>query len=374
MVLENSFIRDYKINKKIGEGGMGSVYLAEDTMLERKVAIKVLNPLLTSDPQFTERFRQEAKVQASLIHPNIVALHSFFEDSGNYFMAMEYAKGVTLKQLMQKIGAIPEQRAIKIFLQILEGVGYAHQKGIVHRDLKPSNIMIDENDAVKIMDFGIAKVLGDRGMTKTGTKMGTIYYMSPEQIRAAKDIDQRTDIYSLGIVLYEMLTGRVPFNTNTESDFEIMNEIVNNSFHDVRKYNPSVSEITAKVIDKMIAKQKEERYATCYQTTIKFSEGLSAYSKDNIESFKPNNLESNEQSLKRDKLPENFTHKKSNNVISRVDVIDKRTDNSRMRRQYGKASSKELVELKARLRQKKRTILLLFFFLLIIILIGQYLQ
>ncbi len=261
-------IREYKIIEKIGEGGMGEVFLAEDENLGRMVAIKALAPELLRNSELIERFKQEARVQASLIHPNIVSLFTFFSEQNSMYMVLEYAPGKTLKEEIKQLGVIEESKALLLLHQILEGVGYAHQKGIVHRDLKPSNIMLDENDAVKIMDFGIAKVLGDRGMTKTGTKMGTIYYMSPEQIRAAKDIDQRTDIYSLGIVLYEMLTGRVPFNTNTESDFEIMNEIVNNSFPDVRKYNPSVSEITAKVIDKMIAKQKEERYATCYQCGI----------------------------------------------------------------------------------------------------------
>ena len=258
-------IRGFEIIKKLGEGGMGSVYLAKDKMLARKVAIKFLNPLLTADQQFVERFQQEAKVHASLMHTNIVSLHAFFEEEGNYYMIMEYARGETLKSIIQKTGLIPDQRAIKIMSQILEGVGYAHQKGIVHRDLKPSNIMLDENDAVKIMDFGIAKVLGDRGMTKTGTKMGTIYYMSPEQIRAAKDIDQRTDIYSLGIVLYEMLTGKLPFNTNTESDYEVMNEIVLGSIGDPRTIVNNISEQTALVVQKMCEKKKDNRYVTCYQ-------------------------------------------------------------------------------------------------------------
>ena len=205
-ITKNTILRDYQIIDELGKGGMGTVYLAEDQMLRRKVAIKVLNPILTDDAQFTERFRHEARVQASLIHSNIVTLYNFFEEDGYYCMVMEYAEGETLKEKIQKEGAIEEERALKIFRQMLEGVGYAHEKGIIHRDIKPSNIIIDSRDRVKIMDFGIAKILGDRGMTKTGTKLGTIYYMSPEQIRAEKDIDQRTDIYSLGITLYEMVT------------------------------------------------------------------------------------------------------------------------------------------------------------------------
>src|ERR1035437_1079860 len=140
---ENTLLRDYKIICKIGEGGMGSVYLAEDTMLDRKVALKVLNPLLTEDPHFIDRFRQEAKVQAGLIHPNIVTLYNFFMEENNYYMVMEYAAGITLKEFIKKTGPIPEERALRILKQILEGLGYAHAKRIIHRDIKPGNIIID---------------------------------------------------------------------------------------------------------------------------------------------------------------------------------------------------------------------------------------
>jgi serine/threonine protein kinase len=252
-------IRDYTILSKLGEGGMGDVYLAEDTMLDRRVAIKVLNPILTQDTQFVERFRQEAKVQSSLIHPRIVSLYHFFNEGGTYCMVMEYAEGETLKSLIERMGPIPEGRALKIFGQMLDAVGYAHSKGIVHRDIKPSNIMLDGGDNVKVMDFGIAKIMGDRGMTKTGTKMGTLYYMSPEQVRAAKDIDHRTDIYSLGVTLFEMLTGRLPFNTGTDSEFEIMREIVESNIPDPRFIQPTISESTARRVLLLTRKDRELR-------------------------------------------------------------------------------------------------------------------
>jgi uncharacterized protein (TIGR02145 family) len=261
-------IRDYKILSKIGEGGMGSIYLAEDEMLGRKITLKVLNPVLSQDEQLIERFKQEAKVQASLIHPNIVTLHSFFREGTDYVMVMEYAEGKMLKEIIREEGKIDELRSVKILLQILEGLGFAHQRGVVHRDIKPSNIMVDSNSNIKIMDFGIAKVLGDKGLTRTGAKMGTVYYMSPEQIKALKDIDQRTDIYSLGITLYEMLTGKLPYNTTTESDFEVMNEIVNNVIDDPREINPKLSDTIVKVIMKMTGKERERRYKTCYQVSI----------------------------------------------------------------------------------------------------------
>jgi len=267
-MIEN--IRDYKIIKKIGEGGMGTVYLASDTMLERNVAIKVLNPLLTKDSQFTDRFRHEAKVQASLIHPNIVTLHNYFREGDNYCMVMEYVEGVTLKQLISNTGPLPEQKAVWVLNQLLEAVGYAHRKGIIHRDIKPSNILLTGDNTVKILDFGIAKILQDKGLTKTGTKMGTIYYMSPEQIKAVKDIDNRTDIYSIGVTLYEMLSGRVPFNVDTDSDFEIMNEIVTGEIKDPRKFYPHISDWLIEILFASVEKDRTKRI----QDTDEFTKRL----------------------------------------------------------------------------------------------------
>lgn len=255
-------VRDYKIVSKIGEGGMGTVYLADDIMLERKVAVKVLSPLLTKDKQFTERFRHEAKVQASLIHPNIVGLYNFFQEDDTYCMVMEYVDGDTLKHIISNTGPVPEQRAIWILSQMLEAVGFAHKKGIIHRDIKPGNILIGKDDTVKILDFGIAKILQEKGLTKTGTKMGTIYYMSPEQIKALKDIDHRTDIYSLGVTFYEMLSGRVPFNVDTDSDFEIMNEIVTGEIKDPREFYPHISEWVVNTLFESVEKDRDKRIQT----------------------------------------------------------------------------------------------------------------
>ncbi len=252
-------IRDYRIIEKLGEGGMGTVYLAEDTMLERKVALKVLNSLLTTESHFTKRFHHEAKVQASLIHPNIVTLYNYFREGENYCMVMENVEGITLKQIISNIGPMPEQRAIRILNRLLEAVGFAHNKGVIHRDIKPSNIIISKDDNVKILDFGIAKILQDKGLTKTGTKMGTVYYMSPEQIKAVKDIDHRTDIYSLGITFYEMLSGRVPFNIDTDSDFEILNEIVSSELKDPREFYPFISNWVVKVLFDSVNKDRDKR-------------------------------------------------------------------------------------------------------------------
>ncbi|HQG46851.1 MAG TPA: serine/threonine-protein kinase, partial [bacterium] len=258
-------IRDYKILHPLGSGGMGTVYLAEDSLLERQVAIKVLNPTLTQDEQFVERFRREAKIQSTLIHPHIVSLFTFFFDAGQYCMVMEYAPGRTLRQLITEEGALAEDRAIPLFVQILHAVEYAHSRGVVHRDLKPGNILVSDEDQVKVMDFGIAKMMGDAGMTRTGAKLGTIYYMSPEQIRAQKDIDHRTDIYSLGMMLYEMLTGVLPLNSDTESDFEIMKQIIAEEWPDPIHHNPTISQRCNQAIAMAVRKKREERFADAGQ-------------------------------------------------------------------------------------------------------------
>ncbi len=256
-------IREYRIIEKIGEGGMGEVFLAEDENLMRPVIIKTLAPELMRNEEFVNRFRQEARLQANLIHPNIVSLYSFFDEGGKFYMVLEYAKGETLSQRLKRVGLLPPHIALPIFNQILDAVAFAHQRGIIHRDIKPSNIIIDQYNNVKVMDFGIAKALSDKGMTKTGTKLGTINYMSPEQIMAEKDIDHRTDIFSLGITLYEMLTGKLPYNCNTESDFMLMKQIVENKIPSVKESYPYVPDKLDAAIAIATNKNRDDRFKTC---------------------------------------------------------------------------------------------------------------
>jgi serine/threonine protein kinase len=252
-------IRDYHVIRQLGEGGMGTVYLVEEPLLDRKVAVKVLNPELMANQELVERFRQEAKVQSGLVHPGIVQLYTFFKEDGKYCMVMEYVEGETLRALIERTGPLGEARSLKIFGEVLEAVQYAHGRGVIHRDLKPSNIMISDGMTAKVMDFGIAKVLGDRGLTHTGTRMGTVYYMSPEQVRAEKTIDQRTDFYSLGITLYETLTGKLPYNIDTDSEFEIMQQIVEGKIPDPRELYPYISEETVLLLRGCIEKNKANR-------------------------------------------------------------------------------------------------------------------
>src|SRR6185503_3226811 len=208
-------VGNYKITEKIGEGGMGAVFKGVDLMLEREVAVKVLRPEFASQPEVVERFRSEAVTLAKLNHPNIATLHSFFRQGNEYFMVMEYVRGEGLDRVIRRGGAMPLTDAVAHFCQALDGIGRAHKLGIIHRDIKPANVMVTEDGSIKVMDFGIARVLGTARMTKQGNIIGTIEYMSPEAIQG-QEVDARADIYSLGILLYEMLTGRIPFDADTE--------------------------------------------------------------------------------------------------------------------------------------------------------------
>lgn len=212
-------ILNYQIISLLGEGGMGSVYKAYDLQLERYVAIKIINSKLIKDPIFIERFRFEAKNQAKLNHPNIVTVYGFIETKDATGFVMEYVDGNTVGQMLQSYGRLDLIYSLRVIQQVLLAIDYAHSMGFIHRDLKPSNIIIDKNGIVKVMDFGISKSLNEnQNITRFGSNIGTIYYMSPEQIKGLATTPQ-TDIYSLGITLYEMLSGNVPFNF--KSDYEI---------------------------------------------------------------------------------------------------------------------------------------------------------
>ena len=199
----------YRIMRKLGSGGMADVYLAEDEELGRRVAIKILNDRHANDEQFVERFRREAKNAAGLSHPNIVSIYDRGEAEGTYYIAMEYLDGRSLKELVVARGPLPIPDAIAAMRQVLGALRFAHRKGVVHRDIKPHNVMADADGRLKVTDFGIARA-GVSQMTEAGSIIGTAQYLSPEQARGAA-VDQRSDLYSVGIVLYEMLTGEVPF-------------------------------------------------------------------------------------------------------------------------------------------------------------------
>jgi serine/threonine protein kinase len=218
--MESRTLGNYRILEKIGAGGMGSVYRAHDMSLEREVAIKIISPELARNPNLMARFRVEAIAQARLNHSNIVTIHSFDQQGETYYIVMEYVPGTTLKTLIEEKGTIPVSQALHIAGGILDGLDYAHARGVLHRDIKPANIFITPARDVKLGDFGIAKVEGIDGLTRVGSTLGTLLYSSPEQLRGEK-MNAATDIYSLGATLYEMVAGKPPFTSPTNSNYEI---------------------------------------------------------------------------------------------------------------------------------------------------------
>jgi hypothetical protein len=258
-IMTGTQIGNYKILEKLGEGGMGTVYKAVDINLDRTVAIKALNAELTGNPELEQRFRAEAKAQANLNHTNLATLYALLIEDGRPWMVMEFIEGETFEQIVQRRGPIPSNEAIPLFRQALLGVGYAHRMGVVHRDIKPSNMMLNKQGIVKVMDFGIAKVLGARGMTKTGTQMGTAFYMSPEQV-LNRGVDIRSDIYSLGVTLYELLTANVPFNG--DSDYQIMTDHVNAPPPLPTKFYPYIPQGLQNAVLKALEKNPDARFQT----------------------------------------------------------------------------------------------------------------
>lgn len=258
---KGSVIQNYIIEDLLGEGGMGKIYLAREELTERRVAMKMLNTALVRDDEFVRRFVAEARILSGLLNPNIVTLYNFFRFSGTFFMVLEFAEGETLKNLIKKTGLLPEERALLILSRIASGLKYAHSKNIIHRDIKPSNIIVGAGDEVKITDFGIAKIMGDLSFTLAGTKLGTVLYMSPEQVLADKSIDHRSDIYSLGVTFYEMLTGRLPFGSDSEGLYAIMDSILKKDIPDPREIYPYITPDTVALLKKMTDKERENRYA-----------------------------------------------------------------------------------------------------------------
>jgi eukaryotic-like serine/threonine-protein kinase len=246
----------YRVISRLGAGGMADVYEAEDQQLGRRVALKLLYRHLAEDVSFVERFRREASSAAGLQHPSIVGIFDRGEWDGTYYIAMELIRGRTLKEVIRERGPAPPEAAVDIVLQILRAARYAHQRGIVHRDIKPHNVMIDEEGRVKVTDFGIARA-GASDMTETGSVMGTAQYLSPEQAQG-KPVDARSDLYSIGIVLYEMLTGTVPFDA--ESPVSVALKQVSEPPVPPRERNPAVPPALDAVVLRALEKDPAARY------------------------------------------------------------------------------------------------------------------
>jgi len=249
-------ISHYRILEKLGEGGMGVVYKAQDTKLDRIVALKFLPKHLLYDSEAKTRFENEAKSASALNHTNITTIYEIDEVEGECFICMEYAEGKSVKELIkEKTFSIEE--ILNISIQIAEGLNAAHKKSIVHRDIKSDNIMLTDEGLVKIMDFGLAKLRGVSKLTKTGTTLGTMHYMSPEQVQGT-EVDERSDIFSFGVVLYEMITGQLPFKGEHEA--AVIYSILNEAPEPLARYKAGVPGELQRVVDKALAKNRDERY------------------------------------------------------------------------------------------------------------------
>ncbi len=252
-----TFAERYEIIEELGKGGMGRVYRVEDTKLNQEIALKLIKPEVSADKKTIDRFRNELKTARNIRHKNICGMYDLGEDRGTYFITMEYVRGEELKNLIRKVGQLSAGQAIAIAKQVCEGLAEAHRQGIVHRDLKPQNVMIDPDGNARIMDFGIARSLEAKRITGTGMMIGTPEYMSPEQAEG-EEVDQRSDVYSLGVILYEMVTGRRPFEGNTMLSIAMKHKT--ELPKKPKQFNPDIPEVLSRLILKCLEKAKDNRF------------------------------------------------------------------------------------------------------------------
>jgi serine/threonine protein kinase len=262
-------IDQYKILSELGAGGMGVVYRALDVSLDREVAIKRLRSEFAASATVLERFRKEAQIQAKLNHPNIAQLYSLVEDGQSLCIVMEFVDGSNLTRYVP----MAWKKALPVILQTLEGLDYAHRRGVLHRDIKPENIVIDVEGTVKVMDFGIAHALGSSRLTRDKSIVGTIEYMSPERI-LGREMDQRTDLYSVGILLFEMLAGRLPFDSQIE--FELLRSHIETEPPPLSQFAAGAPDFVDAAIRKAMAKDPANRFASCAEMASSLREGCAA--------------------------------------------------------------------------------------------------
>lgn len=270
-------VQNFEILRQLGRGGMGAVFEARDQMLDRRVAIKVVRPELGADDELKRRFQKEAQALAKLHHPNITSVFSFFDDGNQLYLVMELVEGVSLQRRLRQGAAIPWREAVELAISALEGLSHAHHNGIVHRDVKPSNLMLKPGGGLKLMDFGISHILGQSRMTREGSVVGTLSYMAPEQI-TRREVDLRTDLYAMGVVLYEMVTGRTPFQA--ESDYELMRAQVERAPSPPRTFSPDLPAWLELQIVRALAKNPDHRPQSADQLADALRRGLAEGSGD----------------------------------------------------------------------------------------------
>jgi len=268
------FINDYEIDEVVDKGGMSTVFLGVHRRLKRKAAIKMLNPVLATNPSYVERFKNEALLLSMLNHPNIIALYDYVENDAGYFLITEYVEGQTLDNYIDEVtGPMPESKAIKLMLQILDAIGHIHSRNVIHRDIKPGNFIVTADDNIKVLDFGIAKSIEQNSplFTKDGSKVGTTIFMSPQQVRG-QVLDRRSDIYSLGATMFQMLTGQYPYDRN-QSEYDIFNKIVNDEFPDPKDFYVGVSDKMRNIIKKATQKKPLDRFQSCDEFSLALLSG-----------------------------------------------------------------------------------------------------
>jgi serine/threonine protein kinase len=288
-------IGPYIIQEKLGEGGMGVVYKGIHKDIEQTVAIKVLYPQYAKDENFRERFKREAKVQAKLHHPNVVNILNYLEDEdGNMYIVMEYVGGGSLEDKM-RTGKISLSDSVSVIIQVLNALSYMHSNSIIHRDIKPSNIMFADS-IVKVSDFGIAKPMSDKGLTKTGAIVGTVWYMAPEIIKG-EDPTPASDLYAVGVILYQLLTGRTPFYGKT--DFEVMKSHLEKEPQPPETLNPNLPPGTWDLIKRALAKNPKERFSSADEfkqalidwfSRVEDLQKIKSVDLTNLQSFQVNNV------------------------------------------------------------------------------------
>jgi len=252
----------YRVLRHLGEGGMGAVYLVHDSELNRDVALKLIRPSLAGDPRLLERFKREIQLSSEITHPNVLRVYDLGEADDLRFLTMQFVCGEDLAAIIRREGKLPLERLVGIFRQICLGLAAAHDGGVLHRDLKPQNIMVGAGGHVYLMDFGLAKVVDESGMTQTGAVMGTPAYMSPEQVKG-ETLDIRSDIYSLGTILYEMMTGRRPYAEG--SAYEVMMKRLNSPPPPVRDLNPDLPDYLLRILDRCLETDRNLRYGSLHE-------------------------------------------------------------------------------------------------------------
>ncbi|MFD2522920.1 serine/threonine protein kinase [Emticicia soli] len=254
-------IQNYNVEELLGEGGMGTVYRATDTLLQRSVAVKILHPHLVRDTTFFERFRNEAILSAKLNHSNVAVLYNFLRDQNDNFMVMEYVDGMNLEKLLKQNGGLPLESVLKILIQTLDGLHHAHEKGILHRDIKPANLMLTREGIIKLMDFGIARMVGSQRLTRADRIVGTLEYMAPELLDGSEPSVQ-SDLYAIGVLMYELLSGKMPFEASTDST--LITQILTKKPIPLRNRIGTLPKKIEDTLDTLLNKKPEKRFESAH--------------------------------------------------------------------------------------------------------------